>query len=255
MKRLSSYILLLLLASVLSSCGMEALIQAVIDQSEANGIVMSAHQLDIWVGDTLRLDCDVSYTNGHIDEEESTNILYWYTREDLVAGPDDEVDADSLPIVLRGRRITAKQLGETWVYVQCFGFGSNITEQITAESIVDSCLVRVIDWQDSLRFQQYPYDMSICAQVVLDGETMAEGVELCALVNGEVRGYGERYRSHGIDYFYLRVYGREPEGEVVTLRAYDHSTILSHDFDTRIVFDGGLHGTLSAPLRLEWNRN
>lgn len=250
MKRITSYLLpCALLLTTQTSCGYE---DVLIELYEASNIEISQHTLDIWEGDTLSLGCQVSFRNGEPQTDMGdSNTYYWYTREDFTTVGVAYQDPDSLFYVsMSGPRVTARRQGETWIYVQCFGLGQSITSAITPESVVDSCLVRVINWQDSLRFTHYPYDMAICAALTYQGKPVSERMELCAMVDGEVRGYGEHRTEHGIDYFYLRIYGREPQGEEVKLRAYDHERICCYDLPISYLFDGETHGTLSNLVKI-----
>lgn len=225
--------LALLVLMTQASCGIT---DEMLAQAEADNIEMSHHLLDIWVGDTIRLGYELSYVNGEPPADDmNPNTLYWYAQ------------AESL-VMMSGQKLIAREEGQTWVYVQCFALGQHISEEVTATSVVDSCLVRVINWEDSLRFTRYPYDMIVCGVLRDHGQAVTDRYELCAMIDGEVRGYAKRQSRGEIDYFMMRIYGDEPAGQEITLRAYDHQAIRCFDLPISYAFDGETHGTLSDPI-------
>ena len=118
-----------------------------------------------------------------------------------------------------------------------------------SEQLTDSCRVNVFPgW--SFSPQYYQYDMVVYANVVVNGEHLNENLDVCAMVDEEVRGHGV-IKNHGdTSYLELRIYSNQPANEQIDFYCYHRKRGRIVKFPQTMVFDGEAHGSLNNLYQL-----
>lgn len=134
--------------------------------------------------------------------------------------------------------------------ISAVGEGTAMIRAISVSGqLADSCRVNVSQgW--SFSPQDYQYDMVVYANVVVDGEVLNENLDVCAMVDNEVRGHGVIMKHGGISYLELRIYSNQPANEQIEFFCYHRKRGRILKFPQTLVFDGESHGTLNNLFQL-----
>lgn len=124
------------------------------------------------------------------------------------------------------------------------------------------CLVMLLLATTFLRAQEsgwsvnprdYQYDMTIYAQLVVEGQAVSdyENYEVAAFVGDECRAVGEVFSQEGYTWMYLRPRSNAASGETVTIKVYDKAKGRAVRINESFSFQSqGQEGEPSSPVNL-----
>ena len=105
----------------------------------------------------------------------------------------------------------------------------------------------------SVNPHDYQYDMTIYAQLVVDGQAVSdyENYEVGAFVGDECRAVGEVNTQNGYTWVYLRPRSNAASGETVTIKVYDKAKGRAVRINESFSFlSQGQEGEPSSPVNL-----
>ena len=216
---------LLLMVLLTSSCG-ELFNLNVNDAAPPDGIVLSHHDVDVLVGDSIFFEAKVY--------------------------PDTSVVSYRWAII--GDESVGKLVG-TWFYATAPG---EIQVQAEAENIdliddtlyavKDMCNINVFDWTEGPDQSEYLYETIVYASLVIDDTNAIDDIEVVAVVDGEVRTHAQMKEAYGINYLLFRIGSYWP-GEIATLECY-HPQLHERFVFQEVKLNGGTYGRLSELVEL-----
>ena len=124
------------------------------------------------------------------------------------------------------------------------------------------CLVMLLLATTFLRAQEsgwsvnprdYQYDMTIYAQLVVEGQAVSdyENYEVAAFVGDECRAVGEVFSQEGYTWVYLRPRSNAASGETITIKVYDKAKGRAVRINESFSFQSqGQEGEPSSPVNL-----
>lgn len=103
----------------------------------------------------------------------------------------------------------------------------------------------IIPWEVAKHV--YPYNMTMIAQVFIDGHVISPGLyTIGAFVGNECRGIG-RYVD---DKLFMTIYGEINSGDRISFKAYDNETQQEYNIVEGTVFSNSMLGTINSPYKL-----
>lgn len=222
MKRILSLLLILPLLVTFTSCGdLSQLFDVLGDLQKPTDITLNSHQLDLIVGDSLRLHSTMS-------PDSSTQFAVAWSSDDRSIAE------------MHGAVVYGIAVGETEIHARSYiGWIDEETPQV----LEDSCHVRVFDrvFDDA----EYRYDMVVYAKVSVDGVDVTSDACVYAYVGDEIRGVSRTFTQRERSFLELRVYSKQPGGEMVSFKCNLPGEKRSIPLEQTLSFDGESHGTLS----------
>ena len=105
----------------------------------------------------------------------------------------------------------------------------------------------------SVNPRDYQYDMTIYAQLVVEGQAVSdyENYEVAAFVGDECRAVGEVFSQEGYTWVYLRPRSNAASGETITIKVYDKAKGRAVRINESFSFQSqGQEGEPSSPVNL-----
>ena len=219
---------LLLMVLLTSSCG--ELFN--LNENEADppdGVVMSHHDIDVMVGDSVFFDAKAY--------PDSAVVSYrWQMMGQTKSGR------------LSGNWFHAVSPGELYLKVEAENI--DLVNDSTY-SVSDVCVINVFDWTEGPDQSEYLYETVVYASLKIDDVDMTNAIDslqVVAVVKNEIRGRAEMKEAYGVNYLQFRIGSHWP-GEKATIECY------SPELNQRFVFDeitlnGSTYGRLSKLYEL-----
>ncbi len=219
---------LLLMVLLTSSCG--ELFN--LNENEANppdGVVMSHHDIDIIVGDSVFIEAK-TYPDTAV-------VSYrWSQSGQTNSGR------------LVGNWLYAVAPGEFYVKVEAENI--DLVNDSTY-SVSDVCRVNVFDWSIGPDQSDYLYETIVYASLEIDDVDITNAIDnlqVVALVKDEVRARAEMKEAYGVNYIQFRIGSYWP-GEKATLECY-HPELHQRFVFKEITLSGATYGSLSDLVKL-----
>lgn len=219
---------LLLMVLLTSSCG--ELFN--LNENEANppdGVVMSHHDIDIIVGDSVFIEAK-TYPDTAV-------VSYrWSQSGQTNSGR------------LVGNWLYAVAPGEFYVKVEAENI--DLVNDSTY-SVSDVCRVNVFDWSIGPDQSDYLYETIVYASLEIDEVDITNAIDnlqVVALVKDEVRARAEMKEAYGVNYLQFRIGSYWP-GEKATLECY-HPELHQRFVFKEITLGGITYGSLSDLVKL-----
>ncbi len=219
---------LLLTVLLVTSCG-ELFNLNVNDADAPDGVMMTHHNIDVMVGDSVFFDAKAY--------PDSVVVSYrWKLLGDTDAGK------------LEGNWFHATAAGELQLQVEA----ENI--DLVDDSIFtvkDVCDIVVFEWSEGADQGEYLYETVVYASLEIDEVDVTasiDSLQVVAVVKDEVRARAEMKEAYGVNYLQLRIGSYWP-GEIATLQCY-HPGLHQHFVFQEIKLNGSTYGRLSDLVKL-----
>lgn len=223
---------LLLMVLFASSCG-ELFELNVNDADPPDGVVMSHHDIDILVGDSVFIEAKIY--------PDTAVVSYKWSQI-------GEIDSGHLV----GNWLYAVAPGEFYVKVEAENI--DIVDG-SVYSVSDECRVNVFDWTQGADQSEYLYETIVYASLEIDNEDITDaidGLRVVAVVknegNDEVRACAEMKEAYGVNYLQFRIGSYWP-GEKATIECY-HPELHQRFVFEEITLNGSTYGLLSDLVKL-----
>ena len=219
---------LLLMVLLTSSCG-ELFNLNVNDANPPDGVVMSHHDIDIIVGDSVFFEAKtypdtavVSYRWSQFGETNSGRLVGTWLHAVAPGEFYVKVEAENIDLV-----------NDTTFYVS------------------DVCKVNVFDWTQGPDQSDYLYETVVYASLEIDDEDITDAIDslqVVAVVKDEVRTQADMKDAYGVNYLQFRIGSYWP-GEKATLECY-HPELHQRFVFKEITLGGITYGSLSDLVKL-----
>ena len=219
---------LLLMVLLTSSCG-ELFNLNENEASPPDGVMMSHHDIDVKVGDSVFFEAKVY-------PDTSVVSYQWKLIGDKKSGK------------LVGNWFHAMNPGE--MYLQVDAENLDLVND-TAYSVRDVCKINVFEWTEGPPQSEYLYETIVYASLQINDEVLTDsidGLDVVAVVKGEVRARAEMKEAYGVNYLQFRIGSYWP-GEIATLECY-HPALYQRFVFQEVKLSGRTYGRLSDLVKL-----
>ncbi len=185
-------------------------------------MTLARESIDLMVGDRYSIPVIFS-------PDALPNDAVWWTTEDTEIASFDDND------------VVALKEGTTTAYAMS-----------AVDRLEASCTVNVWPrWYTNPN--DYPYDMVIYANIMLNGEPIDDDVYVGAFIFDELRGVAQRLERNGHKYTVIRVWSDSESGEVIFFKYYDPKIAMMVELDYMVPFTENAYGSPSNPIDIELN--